>query len=476
LKLAVLIIIFEIVMKYLNIIVLVFFFQTGFSLSPIPRSFDSPDTVSNDFDETLDSSVVDLVINEGTVWFATGNGLGRTDDNGKTFRGYFKKNGLSDDIIASVDAKSSTVLCGIIDSKSVYPQWSGAGVCLSNDTGLTWREIGEKQGLTGVEGLYQVAWDVYLDGSDMWVATWTKGLFHSTDGGNSFKQILPQKKDGYEYHTYEIDINYGSIWVGCEGGVARTKDGGITWNYYSQVDGKGYIGGFTPSVHIMAPGVVWAGTGVDMEHMNGSGVNMTLDDGEIWQNFNTGNGIGSNVIYDITSIGDTVYLATDGGGVAYSGDYGQTWQLATVVNGLPSNFVYCIDTDGSVLWAGTDFGLARSDDGGNTWQAFDYTTKPGDSDSPRSIAYPNPFAPSSTLCTIEFSLGTSRLVTLKIYDFSGAFVRTLAESEFMGPQDDIKIAWDGRDSSGRVVDNGVYFYILDIEGTPLTYGKIAVLE
>jgi len=463
-------------MRYISIFIFFLTFQIGLSMSPVPTSINLPETVSDNYDETLDDSVVDLIIDSDTVWFATGNGLGKTEDSGKTFRGYFKKNGLSDDIIASVDAKRPTVLCGIIDEDSTYPQWSGAGVSISNDYGFTWKKIGEKQGLTGVEGLLQVAWDVYLDGSDVWVATWTKGLFHSTDGGKSFDEILPRKYNDYEYHTYEIEKNYGSMWVGCEGGVARTRDGGQTWDYYSESDMKGYQGGFTPSVHIMADGIVWAGTGIDTTHPFGNGVNLTTDDGKTWQNFNVENGIGSNIIYDITSIGDTVYLATNGGGVAYSGDYGQSWQTASTVNGLPSNFVYCIDTDGSILWAGTELGLARSDDGGKTWQAFDYTTEPGKSDSPRSIAYPNPFAPSSGLCTIEFSLGTSRLVTLKIYDFGGELVRTLSENELMGPQDNIKIMWDGRDSSGRVVDNGVYFYILEIEGTPLTYGKIAVLE
>ncbi|RLC43239.1 MAG: hypothetical protein DRH49_01825 [Candidatus Coatesbacteria bacterium] len=477
----------------------------SFSLAegPLPSSVylvsSSPSEVSSgvlsEWKETLDDSIVDLVIDDDVVWFATGNGLGRTDDNGKTFKGYFKEDGLSDDIITCVDGRSPVVICGIIDEDSVYPQWEGAGVDISDDYGITWSKLGSSQGLNGVEGKYQVAWDVVLYRDEIWVATWTKALFKSIDDVYSFTQILPEfsenmkqwLQESYEYHTYEIDIEGGEMWVACENGLAKTVDGGETWDFYSQLDGDGYRGRFTPTVHIMAENVVWAGTAgpyidfYDQYHDVGEGVNLTMDGGETWENFNVNDGIGSNNINDITSMGDTVYLATSGGGVAYSGDFGNTWERATTLDGLPSMLVYCIDTDGDALWVGTEKGLARSTDGGKTWEAFDYTIEPGDSDSPRSIAYPNPFYPSSRevayqRCNIQFSLGTSRYVTLKIYDFSGDEVRTLLDNEYIGPEDVVIVGWDGKDDEGRYVDNGVYFYILDIEGTPPDYGKIAVLQ
>jgi len=67
-------------------------------------------------------------------------------------------------------------------------------------------------------------------------------------------------------------------------------------------------------------------------------------------------------------------------------------------------------------------------------------------------ARPNPFNPSTT---VEFDMGRSGHVSLKVYDAEGRIVRDLiSEARGAGRH---SVAWDGCDNSGRAVGSGLYF-------------------
>ena len=69
--------------------------------------------------------------------------------------------------------------------------------------------------------------------------------------------------------------------------------------------------------------------------------------------------------------------------------------------------------------------------------------------------YPNPFNPTTR---IAFGLSAPGHVSLRIYDAAGRLVRALVNEERRaGRYED---SWDGRDSSGRSVSSGIYFYRL----------------
>lgn len=70
-----------------------------------------------------------------------------------------------------------------------------------------------------------------------------------------------------------------------------------------------------------------------------------------------------------------------------------------------------------------------------------------------AAANPNPFNPSTN---IEFALPEGGYTRITIYDAAGRLVKTLV-SEFVGPGAH-SAPWDGRDTSGRAVASGVYFY------------------
>lgn len=68
--------------------------------------------------------------------------------------------------------------------------------------------------------------------------------------------------------------------------------------------------------------------------------------------------------------------------------------------------------------------------------------------------YPNPFNPATT---IEYSLSTSRFVTLKIFDLNGKEIETLVKkNQILG---DHKVFWQP-----VKLASGIYFYRLEVNG------------
>ena len=85
-----------------------------------------------------------------------------------------------------------------------------------------------------------------------------------------------------------------------------------------------------------------------------------------------------------------------------------------------------------------------------------------DTDTPKAPAasflaqnFPNPFNPTTR---ISFGLAAPADVSLRIYDAAGRLVRTLVEGA--RPAGNYSELWDGRDSGGRAVASGIYFYRL----------------
>ncbi len=69
---------------------------------------------------------------------------------------------------------------------------------------------------------------------------------------------------------------------------------------------------------------------------------------------------------------------------------------------------------------------------------------------------PNPFNPQTA---IRFDLPQAETVRLEVYDVLGRKVRALIQSDL--PPGIHRVIWNGRDSRGRQVGSGVYFYRLE---------------
>jgi hypothetical protein len=84
--------------------------------------------------------------------------------------------------------------------------------------------------------------------------------------------------------------------------------------------------------------------------------------------------------------------------------------------------------------------------------------------------YPNPFNPATR---IEFGLSAPAHVSLRIYDAAGRLVRSLVNEERRAAR--YEETWDGRDSNGRSVASGIYFYRLNA-GTFEQTKKMALMR
>ncbi len=70
--------------------------------------------------------------------------------------------------------------------------------------------------------------------------------------------------------------------------------------------------------------------------------------------------------------------------------------------------------------------------------------------------YPNPFNPTTT---IIFSIPEASKVDLSVYNIKGQKVKTLVNESI--PAGEQSIIWNGRDSNGKRVGSGVYFYKME---------------
>jgi hypothetical protein len=73
--------------------------------------------------------------------------------------------------------------------------------------------------------------------------------------------------------------------------------------------------------------------------------------------------------------------------------------------------------------------------------------------------YPNP---SNSTTNISFTLAEPGPASLKIYNAKGQMVRELTNAEYNAGQH--HLVWDGRDTQGRAVSSGLYFYRLQAKG------------
>src|SRR3954465_15235585 len=140
---------------------------------------------------------VDIAPRNPNVWYvaSASGGLFKTENRGNTFAPVFDEGGSYSLGAVKVDPKDSNVVwLGTGENNNQRSVAFGDGVYKSTDAGKTWKRMG----LENSEHIQNVAIDprnsshVYVTAiGPLWRAGGDRGLFKTTDGGATWKNILP---------------------------------------------------------------------------------------------------------------------------------------------------------------------------------------------------------------------------------------------------------------------------------------------
>ncbi len=97
-------------------------------------------------------------------------------------------------------------------------------------------------------------------------------------------------------------------------------------------------------------------------------------------------------------------------------------------------------------------------------------------DTTGTYAFPNPFKPGSESIQIFFNVKPFHSGTIKILDSHGDLVQKIEIPAMSSSNHQYIMSWDGRNTLGDYVANGVYFYFVETNDNKRLMNKIAVLR
>ncbi len=441
------------------------------------------------------STVSDIVITNRAIWFGTGRGLSRTDNDGLTFQSFSSPQGIGKGGVSAVAADDAIVwvATGFDSNTVVGDQQTGAGVAFSEDQGANW-VLRPQPGITPISN---ITFDIALRNDEVWLASFAGGLTRSTDLGLTWEIVVPDTfifdpGSRLNHRIFSVLNADGVLWVGTAGGINRSRDGGETWtNFSHQNQMEPISGNFVVAIaqqKYLGREIIWASTrettvesGDETEFR---GISWSEDQGFSWKT-----GLPAETVWNITADAELVYAASNAG-LWISNDFGETWLLFPRIESpdrsqrVLSDQVFAIKASVSGrLWLGTGNGIASTFNRGATWEIFQAFRPAGIEGEPRTYAFPNPFSPNlhNTLAgtghvRFQYNTTNATTVTLKLYDYAMQHVATVAEAVARPANGDFHEIWDGRNSRGEEVANGVYFYRLDLSGDGSFWGKLIVLK
>ena len=205
-----------------------------------------------------------------------------------------------------------------------------------------------------------------------------------------------------------------TLWLGTSKGVARSFDGGRTWNNFRTDPAFARPGIFAIAVN---GGTVWSSMGYsqkvdDSRVQTGTGYAFSIDNGLSWTHraqpldalddslVQYGSNIVNflpivvdeqNVTFDIALSNSFVWIASWSSGLRRSSDLGESWERVILPNDLRNSISpndslgrYVVDPrrnnnflafsvfvqNDFTIWAGTAGGVNKSTDGGRSWLKF----------------------------------------------------------------------------------------------------------
>ena len=292
----------------------------------------------------------------------------------------------------------SVAVTGVPGDKNLYYMGAtGGGVFKTENAGLSWQPISDKDFAVGSIGSIAVAPSdpnvIYVgtgEGPIRGVTTsHGKGVYKSTDAGETWKLVglanrgqIPKIR----IHPTNPDIAWaavqGNIWAPNEQrGIFKTTDGGVTWKHVLKINAD--TGAADLTLDPSNPRILYA----SMWHHGrtpwfiksggeGGGIYKSTDAGESWKKLAGGlPDIVGKVGIDVSATNPKRLYAiveADTGGLYRSDDAGKSWRLLNSDNILKArawyyNHIKADPTDENTLYV-MNVQLHKSIDGGKTFK------------------------------------------------------------------------------------------------------------
>jgi photosystem II stability/assembly factor-like uncharacterized protein len=362
-----------------------------------------------------DIAYMDLPGGGCIIWVGTGRGLSKSTDGGATWVTYNQSSGLNHNDISALAITDTTLWVATAYSKVVEGESIpyGRGFNKTEDFGQSWESFIPWQ----VDFAGMLAYDIAIDDTTVWAATWYGGLIRSQDGGQTWENVFVDSAAQADFEEGRFlylnnrffavvvdtscptgkkqknsinDIHHDGkiIWVATENGLQGSLDMGETWFPKDTLlglnsNGVYCLGGDSSSL--------WVGLYEEEEtyplpilpSITGADFNNTTDNGFTWNTSRPDQGQASSLDkfpLDIALADTVVWAACAEGGLIRSFDQGETWdnvfpdtsaQRRFEEEDLQYNDIFlslAIDTtltDTSLIWAGTKNGIYK----------FVYTTR-----------------------------------------------------------------------------------------------------
>lgn len=318
---------------------------------------------------------------------AASGGVWKSKNGGVTFNPIFDDHPQSIGAICIDQAQAETVWVGTGEPWTRNSTSLGKGVYKTTNGGESWTLMG-LEGTERIARIrvHPTNSDIVFVAAlgQLWNSNEERGIFMTTDGGTTWQKVLyidentgcsdliidPQNPDiiyagMWDFRRTAYDFRSG----GPGSGLYKSTDGGKTWKQINKGLPEGTLGRIAVSASPVAPYYVYA-----LIESEKSALYRSTDSGENWEMASNAPAMGtrpfyfSNIIADPQN-GERVYKP---GFITFvSNDGGQTFTTPTVEGGgfhVDHHALWIAPSNNEYMYIGTDGGLYISNDKGNTWR------------------------------------------------------------------------------------------------------------
>ena len=329
--------------------------------------------------------------NNPSTWYTavSSGGVWKTVNAGTTWTPIFDKQAVYSTGDVTIDPSNSNIIwVGTGENNGGRHISFGDGVYKSLDGGKTWKNMGLKKSDHISDIIIHptnsdIVW-VSAQGP-LWSSGGERGLYKTTDGGETWKQVLKTEDEWTGVTSLLIDPRnpdklYAATWsrqrtiaayvgTGPGAGIHTSDDGGETWKELKTGLPKGNMGKIGMAISPKNPDVVYAT--IETDNRKG-GFYRSENRGESWTKMSdeVGGGTGPHYYQEIFADQhqfDRVYIASNYSKV--SNDGGKTWTPIDTTRKHVDDHAFAFHpTDPDFVLIGSDGGIYMSHDRMENWR------------------------------------------------------------------------------------------------------------